>query len=71
MTPGRSENEPGRSSVEQASSSPVPRPRIGRNDPVRGDLVARVRAEIRAGTYDSDDKIDACLAALLDELRVA
>ena len=32
---------------------------------VRQDLVDRVRSEIAAGTYDTDDKVD----ALLDELN--
>lgn len=35
---------------------------------VRSDLVARVRAEIEAGTYDTPEKLDAALDALLGEL---
>lgn len=35
---------------------------------VRADVVARVRAEIAAGTYDTSDKIDALLANLLEDL---
>ncbi len=35
---------------------------------VREDVVARVRAEIAAGTYDTSDKVDALLANLLEDL---
>ena len=35
---------------------------------VREDLVQRVRAEIAAGTYETDEKIDAALEALIEDL---
>lgn len=35
---------------------------------VREDLVARVRAEIDAGTYETDARIDAAVDALADDL---
>jgi len=35
---------------------------------VRQDLVDRVRAEIQAGTYTTDDKIDGILDAVLEDL---
>ena len=35
---------------------------------IRGDLVARVRGEIAAGTYETPEKIDAALNRLLDEI---
>lgn len=34
----------------------------------RSDLVSRVRAEIAAGTYETPEKIEATVDALLDEL---
>ncbi|MAT68803.1 MAG: hypothetical protein CMJ58_04700 [Planctomycetaceae bacterium] len=34
----------------------------------RSDLVARVRAEISAGTYETPDKLDAAMQRLLDEI---
>jgi len=34
---------------------------------VREDLVARVRGEIAAGTYETDDKLNAAIDALLSE----
>lgn len=34
----------------------------------RADLVARVRSEIAAGTYESPDKLDTALNRLLDEI---
>ena len=36
---------------------------------IRPDLVARVRAEIAAGTYDTPEKWDAALDALLERLE--
>ena len=38
-------------------------------DGIRYDLVNRVRAEILAGTYDTDEKMDIALGRLLDELE--
>lgn len=35
---------------------------------IRADLVARVRNEIAAGTYETPDKLDAALDGLLNEL---
>ncbi|MEM8946943.1 MAG: flagellar biosynthesis anti-sigma factor FlgM [Planctomycetota bacterium] len=35
---------------------------------VRADLVARVRSEIAAGTYETPEKLDAALDGLLNEL---
>ena len=42
-------------SVSQSASSAAP----------RLDLINRVRAEIAAGTYDSDDKFEAALSRML------
>ena len=35
---------------------------------VRADLVARVKQEIKAGTYETPEKIDAAVDKLLDDL---
>jgi negative regulator of flagellin synthesis FlgM len=35
---------------------------------IRSDLVARVKNEIAAGTYDTADKLDAALERLLDDI---
>ncbi|WP_432798256.1 flagellar biosynthesis anti-sigma factor FlgM [Poriferisphaera sp. WC338] len=35
---------------------------------IREELVGRVKAEIEAGSYDTDDKIDASLEALAEDL---
>ena len=40
--------------------------KIGEN-PIRQELVDRVRAEIDAGTYDTDAKLDAALEELLSD----
>lgn len=37
---------------------------------VRSDLVARVRAEIDAGTYETPEKLDIAVERLLDDLGV-
>jgi len=36
---------------------------------VREELVARVRAELDAGTYETSDRIDAAVDALADDLN--
>lgn len=38
------------------------------NGEIRSDLVARVRNEIAAGTYETPEKLDAALDRLLDEI---
>ena len=38
------------------------------SEPVRQDLVARVRSEIASGTYETPEKLDAAVDRLLDEL---
>lgn len=35
---------------------------------IRSDRVAQLRAEIAAGTYETEDKLDAALDRLLDEI---
>ncbi|MEM1446521.1 MAG: flagellar biosynthesis anti-sigma factor FlgM [Planctomycetota bacterium] len=39
-----------------------------KENPIREDLVARVKAEIEAGTYVTNDKIDAAVDAAFDDL---
>ena len=36
---------------------------------IRADLVARVRREIAAGTYDTPEKLEAALRRLFDQLE--
>ncbi len=38
------------------------------NGGIRGDLVARVRGEIAAGTYETTEKLDAALSRAFDQL---
>jgi negative regulator of flagellin synthesis FlgM len=35
---------------------------------VRQDRVNEIRAQIKAGTYDTDEKLDLALSRLLDEI---
>ena len=42
---------------------------LARVPDVRQDLIERVRAEIEAGTYETEEKLDIALGRLLDELR--
>jgi len=35
---------------------------------IRHDLVARIRSEIEAGTYETDEKLDIALGRMLDEM---
>ncbi len=39
--------------------------RLNQDEPVRQDLIDRVRAEIEAGRYDTPDKIDAAVDNIL------
>ena len=41
--------------------------RIGELPEIREDLVARIREEIQAGTYETSDKLDAAIDALIAE----
>ncbi len=36
--------------------------------PIRQDVVARVRAEIASGSYETPEKLDAALDSLLDQI---
>ena len=38
-------------------------------NPIRADKVAQVRAQIQAGKYETDQKINAAVAGLLDDLK--
>lgn len=49
---------------------PTPPPDDAREDrPIRTELVARVRAEIAAGTYDTPEKFEKALDKLLARLE--
>ncbi|MBL8990354.1 MAG: flagellar biosynthesis anti-sigma factor FlgM, partial [Phycisphaerae bacterium] len=50
---------PGRERADQVELSDEARRSAA--EPFRADLVARVRAEIEAGTYESEDKFEAIL----------
>ena len=50
--------------------SPKRKPR-GEKSGLRADLVARVKAEIAAGTYDTPDRFDAALATMARHLEIA
>jgi hypothetical protein len=50
-------------------ASPKTRKRRSRT-PIRADLVARVRAEIAAGTYDTPEKWDQALDKLSRQLHI-
>lgn len=38
------------------------------NSEIRADRVAQIRAEIAAGTYDTDAKLESAVSRLLDEI---
>ena len=52
-------------------ATPHKQPRKSGKDarPIRTELVARVRKEIAAGTYDTEEKWEAALDCLLDRLE--
>jgi len=47
------------------------KPRSRKTDPelIRAELVARVRAEIALGTYETPEKLELALARLLEDAR--
>jgi negative regulator of flagellin synthesis FlgM len=67
-TPGSSVSRP--APADQVEISPAAEAAIeaSQGDDIRSDLVARVRSEIAAGTYETPDKLNAALDGLLDEL---
>ena len=40
-----------------------------KSNDVRADMVAQVKAQIEAGTYETDEKLDAAVDRLLDDLQ--
>ena len=54
----------GQRSADEAGSETCGHPPVG----VRQALVARVRAELRAGALDTADRLDAAVERLLDEV---
>jgi anti-sigma28 factor (negative regulator of flagellin synthesis) len=65
----RSNTEPNRADqVEFSESARALSDLNNSRSGIRADLVARVRAEIEAGTYVTDEKIDAAINAIASEL---
>jgi hypothetical protein len=55
--------------TEEATPTPdQPRKKIKSAKPIRTELVARVKKEIAAGTYDTPEKWEAALDCLFDRL---
>jgi negative regulator of flagellin synthesis FlgM len=63
----------------EAASRPSPKDRVElsgmghllgalKNNDIRADKVADIKAQIAAGTYDDDQKLDAAVDRLLDDL---
>ena len=52
-----------------APKKPRKKRRSADDPPIRTELVERVRREIAAGTYDTDEKWEAALDRLLDRLE--
>lgn len=61
------ESSPRQSDQVELSSAAQLLSRIAELPDVREDVVARVRGEIEAGTYETPDKLDAAIDALLAE----
>ena len=57
--------------ADSVSLSPEARAaaRAGENEPVRTELVNRVRQELDARTYMTSEKLDAAVDRLIDEIR--
>jgi negative regulator of flagellin synthesis FlgM len=57
------------STVDQVDISPAAEAAVQASETgIRADLVARVRGEIAAGTYETAEKLDAAVDRLLNEI---
>ena len=59
----------GVSDVVEISTAAALAARIREVPEVRADLVARIKREIEAGTYETPERIDAAVEKLLEELN--
>jgi negative regulator of flagellin synthesis FlgM len=73
--PGAAAKPPAKSAgnqpVDQVQISPEARLEslLAKVPEVRQDLIDRVRAEIEAGTYETDERLDTAIDRLLDDLK--
>ena len=77
--PGTGPPKGAKGPVEPAASQPVDEVQISPEarlksllaqvPEVRQDLIDRVKAEIEAGTYETDEKLNVALSRLLDDLK--
>ncbi len=56
------------SDVVEISTASMLAAKIHEIPPVRADLVARIRSEIKAGTYETEQRIEVTIDRLMDEL---
>ena len=61
-------NPPGVSDVVEISTAANLAAKVHELPAVRADLVARAKAEIEAGTYETPERIDVAVDRLLDDL---
>jgi hypothetical protein len=59
---------PGTADLLEISPAAEAAVRAAESGAIRSDLVARIRTEIAAGSYETPDKLDAALERLLDEI---
>ncbi len=69
-TSGSKEARPAAGPADQLDISPAAEAAVQASEKggFRGDLVARVRSEITAGTYETPEKLDAALSRAFDQL---
>lgn len=65
---GQPRHAPRRDAGDVLELSDAARQQVGQDAPIREHLVARIRAEIAAGTYLTDDKIEKTVERLHREL---
>lgn len=66
-TPTSSEASRGSDQVDLSSTARI-FSQLNNTDGIRQELVARIRAEIEAGTYETPDKLDAAIEGLAQDL---
>lgn len=68
---GKQQSAPAAGKADKAEISDQARflQKLSETDEIRQDKVDSVRSQIEAGTYETDDKLDAAVQKLLEDLR--
>lgn len=63
----RAQSRPTRRGADRVEVSNLAR-ELSRQEPVRQDLIDRVRAEIESGSYETDSRVDGAIDRIMEDL---